>query len=99
MRDLQYLCDKVGCWNVASCINSDNLDLIEQGINDIFRQEGYRRISKPPLPQNSKPLLQKLLSCPWHMSGLWVIGLSLGNFGWAVIKASSPELFWVELFM
>lgn len=93
MGNLQNHFDNLGCRNITTCINSDNLDLIEQIINNILKHEGYHRISKPPLPENSKPLLQKLLSCPWKMRDLWVIGLSVGNLGWTVIKTSIPELF------
>ncbi len=66
--------------------------MIERGINNIFKQEGFRRISKPPLPQNPKPLLRELLSAPWKIRNLWVIGLSLGNFNWTIIKASRDKL-------
>ncbi|MDF5722760.1 MAG: hypothetical protein PUP91_20240 [Rhizonema sp. PD37] len=79
--------------NNTTCIRSDNLDLIEQALTCIFEQEGYRRISQPPLPQNSLPVMKTLLSCPWKITPyLWVMGLFVGNQGWTIVKTSPSKL-------
>ncbi len=67
MGDLEYHFEKISYWNDTTCIRSDNLDLIEQTLTHILEKEGYRLIPKPPLPQNSKPLIQELLSSSYKV--------------------------------
>jgi hypothetical protein len=93
MGHLEYSFKRIGYWNETACVRADNLDLIEQGLTRIFEKEGCRRIPQPPLPQNSQPVIQKLRSYSQRMYPyLWVIGLSVGNLGWTIIKASVSEL-------
>lgn len=91
--DLWYLFSKLSYWNDTTCIRSDNIELIEQTLIHIFEKEGYRLISKPPLPQNPQPLIQELRSSPWKIEPyLWVISLAVGNLGWTIVKSSVIEL-------
>ena len=93
MSDLDYLCGQYNYNNSTTCIRVDNLDVIEQALILLLEKEGCRLISKPPLPQNSKLLIQQLRSAPLRMAPyLWVIGLTVGNLGWSIIKTSMPEL-------
>ena len=79
--------------NCNTCVWSDNLDLIEQTLTRIFEQEGCRRIPKPPLPQNSLPVMKTLVSRPWKITPyLWVIGLFVGNQGWTIVQTQPSEL-------
>ncbi|MEH1874716.1 hypothetical protein [Nostoc sp.] len=79
--------------NCNTCVWSDNLDLIEQTLTRIFEQEGCRRIPKPPLPQNSLPVMKTLFSLPWKITPyLWVIGLFVGNQGWTIVQTEPSEL-------
>ena len=90
---VKYLCNKIYSANCVTCINSENLDLIEQGIQEILDLEKLQQISKPLLPQDSKPLLQHLLSSPYQINNLLVIGLYPSNFGWTVIQTSKEDFF------
>lgn len=77
----------------STCVRSDNLDLIEQALTSILEQEGCRRISKPPLPQNSAPVMEKLRSFPSHVTPyFWVFGLVVGRFGWTLVQSWPSEL-------
>ena len=92
--ELWYEFRKFGYCNYTTCINKNDLNQIEKNIVEIFKEEGYNYISKPPLPQNQEPLIKKLLSSPWEMmSNLWVIGLTTGSYKWTVLKTSVPEIF------
>lgn len=94
MKNLEYDFERTSYWNDTTCIRSNNLDLVEQTLTHILEKEGYRLIPKPPLPQNSKLLIQELLSSSYKVdSYLWVIGLNAGNLGWTIIKTSITELF------
>ena len=89
MADLDYEYNRPGYNNITTCIKSDNLDVIEQALTLVLEKEGCRLIPKPPLSQNPKPLIQELLSTSWKMDPyLWVIGLTVGNLGWSIIKTS-----------
>ena len=92
MSSIANFLNQLGCWNTITCVNSHNLDLIEHNLVSMFKKEGCRQISKPPLPKNPKPLLRELCSS-YRINNLFVIGLSLGNFGWTIIKSSSDNLF------
>jgi hypothetical protein len=92
--DLWYDFNKISYSNYTTCIRSNNLNLIKQSIIDTFKEEGYRSIAKPQLPQNSKQLIQKILSSHWEVdSFLCVIGLYSGYFGWTILKSSIFNLF------
>ena len=92
--DLWYEFRKISYSNHVTCLNCNDLNKIERDTINLFESEGYRHISRPPLPQNYKPLLQILRSSYWDvMSYLWVIALSAGNYDWTVLKTSVPELF------
>ncbi|WP_156114087.1 hypothetical protein [Myxosarcina sp. GI1] len=92
--DLEYEFTRFSYNNHSVCVNSNNLNLVEVAIINLLGQEGYRQIPKPPLPQNDKLLIQTLCSSPWEiMSYLKVIAISIGNYGWSVIKAFPSELF------
>ncbi|MDF5726040.1 MAG: hypothetical protein PUP91_37465 [Rhizonema sp. PD37] len=79
--------------NCNTCVCTDNLDLLEQTLTRIFEQEGCRRIPKPPLPQNSLPVMKTLLSRSWEIEPyLWVIGLFVGNQGWTIVQTQPSEL-------
>lgn len=86
--NLWYLFEKIGYFNDVTCINSNNLNLVKNEITEIFRKEGYLPISKPDLPQNSKPLLKEFLARPWLISSLRIVGLLKGDIDWITIKAS-----------
>jgi hypothetical protein len=91
MKDLEYIYEKISYSNETTCINSNNLDLIEQALIRILEKEGYRNILKPPLPQDSKPIIQEFLSYSWKIKPyLWIFGLSHSKSGWTIIKSSVP---------
>src|SRR5689334_10540435 len=80
-------------WNYTTCIRSDNLDLIDQALTNIFEQEDYCRITKPPLPQNPQSVMRTLLSSPWNIERyLSIIGLFVGNFRWTIVKTQPSKL-------
>lgn len=90
---LSYWFTKLSYGNDTTCIQSNNLDLIEQALTRIFEQKGCRWILKPPLPQNPLPVIKELHSRPWRIEPyLWVIGLFVGNLGWTIVKTSPSEL-------
>ena len=94
MPDLDYQFEKPSYNNSTTCIRTDNLDVIEQALTLILEKEGCRLIPKPPLSPNNKPLIKELLHNPYKINPyLWVIGLTVGNLGWSIIKISIPELF------
>lgn len=79
--------------NGNTCIRSHDLDLIERALTQILEQEGHRRIPQPPLPENSSPVLSKILSDSWEVTSyLWTIGLFAENLGWTIIKTVPPQL-------
>lgn len=91
MNELEDLCNKICSCNSIACINSKDVDSIQQGIVKVLKQEKLEQISKPPLCKNFQPLIAKLLSSPWLMTDLVVIGLYPSNTGWTVIKTSSEN--------
>lgn len=91
--NLWYQFEKIGYSNDTTCINSNNLNLIKNGITKIFKKEGYIEIPKPLLPQNSKPLIKEFLARPQLIRTLRIIGLLNNDNNWIVIKTFSPKLF------
>ncbi|ELS01402.1 hypothetical protein Xen7305DRAFT_00011060 [Xenococcus sp. PCC 7305] len=59
MANLDYRFEKPSYNNSTACIRTDNLDVIEQALTLVLEKEGCRLISKTPLPQNPKPLIQQ----------------------------------------
>ena len=93
MGSLKYYFDKIGYANNTTCIQSTDLELIQQNIITMFEDENYRLISQPPLPQNSDFLIQELLSSSYKTNPyLWIVGLSVGKSGWTTIKTSIEDL-------
>ena len=93
MADLDSWFFKPSYNNSTTCIKSNNIELIEQALTSILKKEGCRLIPKPPLSQTNKPLTKELLHNPQKIDPyLWVIGLTVGNLGWSIIKTSIPKL-------
>ncbi|MDJ0899314.1 MAG: hypothetical protein QNJ55_10920 [Xenococcus sp. MO_188.B8] len=83
----------IGYSNDTTCIQTHNLDLIQESIISIFKEEGYLQISKPSLPENNKLLIKEFLARPYLIRSLIIIGLLSNDSDWATIKTSSPKLF------
>lgn len=79
-------------YNDTSCIMSNNTDTIENLIANIFEKEGYISISKPKLPANNKLLLSEILSRPYLIRSLIIVGLLNSNTNWITIKTSISKL-------
>jgi hypothetical protein len=72
----------MGGWYETAYINSGDLDLVEQGFNQIAAQEGYNRIPKPT------SLIQRFNDLAFrnpYPGILWGIKLSLGRPDWIVV--------------
>lgn len=82
----------VGYYNDTSCIMSNNTDAIESIIANILEKEGYISISKPKLPTNNKLLLSEILSRPYLIRSLIIVGLLNSNTNWITIKTSISKL-------
>lgn len=76
-------------YNHIYCIHCDNLELIEQVLTRMLKQEGYRRIPLPPLSIDVKELRRDPLQLQHH---LWIIGLFVGTTGWTIVKATPAEI-------
>lgn len=93
MGSLKYYLSKIGYRNDTTCVRSTNLELIKHNLTSIFKKEGYRPISQPPLPLNSDNLIEELFSSPYKTKPyLWVIGLLSSDSGWTTIKTSVEDL-------
>ena len=91
--NLWYQFEKIGYSNDTTCIQTHNLDLRQESIISIFKEEGYLQISKPSLPENNKLLIKEFLARPYLIRSLIIIGLLSNDSDWTTIKTSSPKLF------
>jgi hypothetical protein len=80
-----------GYWNFTTCINNQNLTLIESEIITLLKKQGGVPINN--LPPLIIPLEELQAKHPTEQSShIWIVGLYPGNNGWTVIKTYPSEL-------